>query len=142
MLSPEKEHFKGASLFYWATIVALLAVAFISTWSCSAWKSEAEIKQSHLRESLVRLEQASTEIDKGNSIIRERDEEIRSAKIEIERLNRDLIHASQIVQKQHAALECYAKKSDDEVLLSFLGNLILPGVGGAIGSTLGQQREC
>ena len=163
MLSPEKEYFKGSPLFYWATIVALLAVAFISTWSCSAWKGEAEIKQSHLRESLDRLEEASTEnerlfqeVDKGNHIIQQQGSEItrldrevnkgnriiQQQNSEIALLGREVYKASQVIQQQNAVLECFSKRSNDTGFLSGLANLLFPGAGGMIVSALDQQQDC
>ena len=150
-------------IIYWAIIVALIATSTIAFWYGLAWKSEAEISQSSVKEGLFQIEQLNAEVDKANDIIRKRNTELQSARLEINRANEiirkkdaelrtahtridrsdtNMHQANQTIQQYEIALACHARKSNDKDIMSFIGNLIAPGVGGVIGSVLGQQQNC
>lgn len=142
MFSTDEGFFKKVPVLYWVVVAALLAVAFMATWSCSAWKSEAEIKQIRLNESLASLEQANTEIGRLDQEVVKGNRTIQQQNLEITRLGREVNKANQIIQQQQVALECYAQKSNNTELISLIANLVVPGAGGVVGSALGQQQEC
>ena len=155
MSSSYKEGFKKTPVFYWAAIIVLIAVSVSATWSCSSWKSETELRQSQLEESLVKIERANTEIRKANGIIREKNTELSSAKAEITRLGNELGESNGKIRRleeeitkanresnaQRNYINCKEESDKSSSILGFLGNLVVPGIGGLIEPTLG-KKEC
>ena len=138
-----------------AAIIVLITVSVSATWSCSTWKSETELRQSQLEESLAKIELANTEIRMANGIIREKNTELSSAKAEITRLGNelggsnartrqleeDITKANREIDEQRSYIKCRQESDASSSILGFLGNLVAPGIGGAFGSTLG-KKEC
>ena len=94
--------------------VIVVSILLISVWSCNANRDQRLAAEKVIEQQDAEITRLGGEVDKAN----------------------------QIIQQQNVALECYAKKSNDTELLSFVANLIFPGAGGAMGSALGQQQKC
>ena len=136
--------------------VLAVAVLLISTWSCNANRNQRLAAEKVIEQQNGEITRLGGEVDKANDIIRDAYTEIdrlegevdkanlaiQDAHLEIGRLNGEVDKANNIIRQQNVALECYAKKSNDSELLALVGDFLLPGIGGAIGSTLGQQGEC
>ena len=148
MSSSYEELPKKSPVLHWVAIIALAVVAAIGIWSCSSWKSEAEINQSNFKVSQNNLKAANAEISRANGIILEQrtevtrlDNEIEKSNAEIRRLEREITEAIQVINNQNTYINCKLESNETSGILGVLGNLIAPGVGGAVGSALG-QKEC
>lgn len=154
----QTDYGENSSRRVWIILAAVLAVAviLISTWSCNANRDQRLAAEKVIEQQEREITRLVGEVDKANLIIRDAYTEIdrlegevdkangviQDANLEIGRLNREVDKANNTIRQQNVALECYAKKSNDSEFLELVGNIILPGLGGAIGSTLGQQGEC
>ena len=115
--------------------VFISAILLLSIWNCNVNRDERISAEKTVEQQRMEITRLVGEVEKANDIIRD-------AYADIERLNREVDKANQVIQQQNVILECYARKSNNTELISFITNLMAPGLGGAVGSVLGQQQEC